>query len=127
MTARFAEVFEKAFLAGLEAGYSALPKPMTVVAHSDPFDDTSPPEKVWHVSEGACGFAWVNVRPGTSSFARWLKKNVERARKSYHGGVDFWISEHGQSVERKSVHADAMAKVLRDELGVKAYGASRLD
>ena len=81
--------------------------------------------KVYHVSEGACGFAWVTVKPANSSFGRWLIKNGH-ARKGYYGGAEIWISAHGQSMARKETHAYAMAQAFR-EAGFAAFSGSRMD
>jgi hypothetical protein len=124
--AKFELAYNKAAVAGKAAGEYAVPEPMIVVQHADPTNDRSAPVKAWHVPDGPCGFAWVNVRPGNSSFARWLVKN-KLARPAYHGGVDIWISAFNQSVTRKEACANAMAEVLRTELGVRAYAGSRLD
>jgi hypothetical protein len=122
--AAFEAAYAKAAAAGMAAGEAAKPRAMMVVEHSDA--NPLVPKRMWHEPEGMCGFAWVNVSPGNSPFANWLKKN-KLARKAYGGGVDLWVSAHGQSVERKEAHAYAMAEVLRNELGVKAYASSRLD
>jgi hypothetical protein len=75
---------------------------------------------------GSCGFAWINVRPGNSKFANWLKKNQGWRRDSYEGGVAKSVSDYGQVMELKEAYAQAFAATLR-EAGVKAYAASRLD
>jgi hypothetical protein len=126
--AAFEAAYNKAAEAGKAAGEAAKPVAMMVVQPSNPLDDNSVPKAMWHVPEGACGFAWVNVSPGNSSFAKWLVKN-KLARKAYGGGVDIWISAFNQSVERKEACANAMAKVLKEELGdgVQIYASSRLD
>jgi hypothetical protein len=116
---QFRETFDRAYNAGLEAGRNAIPHTMVV-------QDGFTGKTVDVVSEGACGFAWVRIFPATCSFARWLAKN-NLARAAYHGGMEIWISDHGQSIERKEAHARAMAEVLTSELGVKAYVGSRLD
>jgi hypothetical protein len=74
-----------------------------------------------------CGFAWVNVRPGTSKMAKYLKTK-DHAHKSYEGGVDVWNpgGSNTQSMDIKEVGASAFAKVLRDH-GYKAYAKSRAD
>lgn len=77
------------------------------------------------VMEGPCGFAWVTIRPGNSSFAIWAKKHVG-ARKAYYGGVEIWCPLPGQGVTRKDAYCNAYAEVLR-ESGVRAYAGSRLD
>jgi len=123
---KFQTIWDEAKAAGIAAGEASVPTPMNVVQHSNPLDDGSSVEQVWHVPDGACGFAWVNVRPGTSAFAKWLKKMDYARTDSYYGGVTIWISEHGQSVDRKSKHAAAMASVFT-EAGFNAYASSRLD
>ena len=122
----FSDLFARAQAAGRKAGETAVPVPMivgTAKGLSDEIDETKP---VYNVPDGACGFAWVNVRPGTSRFAKWLKNEGHARSDSYQGGVTIWIGEHGQSVARKEAHAGAMADVLR-EGGFKAYAYSRLD
>ena len=121
-----AALFDRAWKAGVKAATDHQPTPMTVVERANPLDDSSLVVQSWGpYSDGACGFGWVSVHPGNSSFARWLK--AERgARKGYRGGVVVWIGDYGQSYERKYAHARAMAAVLR-EAGVNAYGEGRLD
>jgi hypothetical protein len=78
------------------------------------------------VNWGACGFAWVIIKPGTSRFARWLKEKKLARPDSYYGGVTIWVSDYNQSVHCKSLHAVAMAKVFQDA-GINAYAMDRLD
>jgi hypothetical protein len=81
-----------------------------------------------YVMDGLCGFAWVNVGDGRSSFARWLKEN-NYANKDYYGGYQIWSSRFGsdgQSIERKEAGCEAAAEVFR-AYGLKAYVGSRLD
>lgn len=126
-TQKFQDIWEAAVAAGRAAGQASNPTPIHVVERQDPFDSTSPIKRDYGIySEGACGFAWINVKPGTSAFARWLKKEGYARRDSYYGGVTIWISEYNQSMERKEAHAKAMAKVF-EEHGIKAYAMSRLD
>ena len=81
--------------------------------------------KQWFVEDGACGFAWVSIHPATSSFARWLKKQGIGS-KAYSGGLQIWVHDYNQSIQKKSEYASAYAEVLRDN-GYKAYSGSRLD
>lgn len=122
----FQDLYDRALAAGFEAGKNAIPTPMIVTEHENMFDDNSPAKNQWYVSEGACGFGWVNVKPGTSRFARWLKEKDYANKDSYYGGVTIWIGEYNQSYERKVAHASAMAKVFT-EAGWNAYGTGRLD
>jgi hypothetical protein len=120
---QFADAFAKAVAAGLAAGGASKPNPMIV----QEIGAGGAVKQEWFESEGACGFAWVNVCPGNSPFANWLKLNGF-ARKAYGGGVDIWISDFGQSVDRKEACASAMAKALQMELGLSSISAcSRLD
>lgn len=119
-------LFQEASLAGLLAGSAHKPTPMVVQQRESAYDDASPVVQSWHVPEGPCGFAWVSVSPGTSSFARWLKKQGHARTDSYYGGVRISISEYGQSYERKVAHAEAMALVFKKH-GVSAYAMSNLD
>ena len=122
--AAFQSAFAKAVKAGLAAGAAKVPSPMIV---NEMVGMSNAVKQSWYVPEGPCGFAWVNVSPGNSPFANWLKKN-KLASKSYSGGVDIWISDFGQSVEQKEACASAMAKVLQMELGMSSiYASSRLD
>ncbi len=120
-----ATLFAKAHAAGMEAGEKARPTPMQVVQRENPFDPTSPITKRYAPDpEGVCGFAWVNVRPGGSSFARYLKSRGCSA--GYGGGVSYWVRQFDQSYERKLAYAHAFAEILR-EAGIRAHVESRLD
>lgn len=112
----FEDIAEKAYRAGIEAGKNAAPIPMYVVDQGIPID---------RIDDGACGFAWVTVRPANSSFAIWAKKRGIM-RPMYGGGVTYWVSEFGQSVDRKAAFAAAYAKVLQEN-GIKATAGDRLD
>ncbi len=116
------EALYKKAQAGLAAGEAAAPAPMYVVGTSPSGEKTYYPP----VMDGVCGFGWVNVKPGTSSFARWLKANTHAHTDSYYGGVTYWVRGFGQSYERKVAFARAFAAVLK-EAGIKAYGTGRLD
>lgn len=124
--ANFEAVYNEANRAGFAAAEAMTPRAMVVASRSNPLDDSSPVEKAWYVADGVCGFAWVKIVPGSSSFAKWLVKN-KLAKSSYGGGVSIWISAHNQSMERKEAHARVIAEMLRAKLGVKAYAESRMD
>jgi hypothetical protein len=114
--AEFEKLYLNAWLAGREAARNCKPRPMIVTTAEGDWID--------YVDDGACGFGWVNV-PGNTSFGKWLKKN-NRARPDYPTGLSIWISDYGQSYERKAAHAGAMAAYLQGK-GIKCYAGSRLD
>lgn len=74
-----------------------------------------------------CGFAWVNIKPGTSKLARELKARGA-ARKSYYGGVDVWDPSKSmtQNMGAKEAGAQAFADVLQ-KAGFRAHSMSRMD
>lgn len=119
----FDDIWAAAQAAATKAGTECKPTPM-LVQQINPFSGDV--IKIYDpVMDGACGFAWVNIRPANSPFARWLKQqNV--GRKSYHGGWDVRIHAFNQSHARKAAAAAAMAAVLR-EADIKAYSYDRLD
>lgn len=121
----FESLFKAAKAAGVNAGLAAVPAPMVVSEHANPLNDNSAINRMWVVADGPCGFAWINVRPGNSAFAKWVVK-VGFGRKAYEGGVNIYIHDHNQSIVRKEAHAYAMADVLKDA-GIKAYANSRMD
>lgn len=125
-------VFDAMYSDADEAGMAAVRKltvvPMIVGTAKDLFsneiDRTKP---VYFVEDGPCGFAWVNIKPGTSAFAKWLVKNQMARKDSYYGGVTVWVSQFNQSMQKKEAYAYAFAEVLRTKYGFKAYASSRMD
>lgn len=126
-TAECKALVERADAAGRAAAEATVPQPMYVVERENPLDDTSPIVKRYApVMSGVCGFAWINIKPGNSSFARYLKDQGLARTDSYYGGVSVRVSGYGQSYEKKSAYAAAFASVLR-EAGIKAMDMGRLD
>lgn len=125
--------WENLFAEGVAAGEAAMaecvPAPMIVSEHENMLDDESPVKKSWFVASGVCGFAWVVISPGGSSFARWLKKNAGAIRH-YYGGVEIWPRNmprgYEQSMQMKEAWAGAVARVFRAD-GINAYPGSRMD
>ncbi len=115
-------LWDDALRAAMEAHKAAEPTPMVVNEHVGLSEEVT---RSWYVSEGACGFAWVSVHPGNSSFAIWACKHAG-FRKAYGGGVQRSMNFNSQSIERADQAAHAAAEVLR-KAGVKAYAGSRLD
>jgi hypothetical protein len=128
-TDQFKAIFEEARLAGMAAGNSATPRPMVVTRDSMAIVTAAGRQNIldrdYVVPEGPCGFAWVVIRPGNSPAAIYAKKNL-RAHKHYYGGMELWVSEFGQSMERKEAYARAYADVLKKH-GIQASYGSRMD
>lgn len=111
----YQKIYEDAHKSGIEAVKKASIVPMTVMSGS----------QKWFIEDGVCGFAWVKVMPANSKFARFLvQKGV--AKKAYDGGVNMWIGDFNQSLQKKEVYARAFANVLKKH-GVNAYADSRID
>ena len=122
-----ATVYADAHAQGVKAGNACNPTPMIVGTPTTPLGNDIDYEKdVHYVSDGPCGFAWINIKPARGKFVNWLKKAGIGRTDSYYGGYTVWVSEFGQSVTRKENYARAFAKVLGDN-GITAYNMSRLD
>lgn len=78
------------------------------------------------VSGGVCGRGDVNIKPGNSRLANYLRKEDLGRTNNYHGGLDVRLYElvpgmrFDQSYERNVAAATAFAKVLR-EAGINAH------
>ena len=116
----YAELWAEAWSAGIMAGLACRPTPMVVEYHK-----SKTLYVVEVVDDGACGFAWVKIRPANSKLARWLKAQ-KFGHKAYNGGWDVSVHDFGQSWERKSAAASAMAAVLTKH-GIDATSYSRMD
>ncbi len=110
-------IFAEANEAGRKAVQSAAAtiKPMTVIGEGGP----------WHVPDGVCGFAGVVIRPARGAFVTWLRDN-RMGFSNYGGGYYVPIHDYNQSMQKKEIHAYAMAEVLTRH-GIKASVNSRMD
>ncbi len=121
------EIYTEAHSAGIAAGNGCNPTPMIVGTPTTPLgNDIDYSKDTHYVSDGVCGFAWVNIKPARGKFVKYLKDNNIGRKDSYYGGYTVWVREFGQSLERKSAYARAFAKVL-DDNGLRAYPMSRMD
>lgn len=120
--AGFEDLIVRAHAAGVKAAQGARkPTPVHVVQECGTHQ-----AYVGTLDDYPCGFAWVNVKPGTSAFAKFLVKRGIARRDSYYGGVCYWVSAYGQSMRLKEAYAEGYAAVLR-EAGIEAYAQSRMD
>ncbi len=129
--AAFADLFEKAKAAGYVAVLAAESNNQIVpmVVGSPPIDNPfsnkiDPSQPTYFVADGPCGFAWVNF-DGRDPFCRYMKKK-DLVRPDYPKGFSYWISEYGQSMQKKEIYANAFARSLQ-LAGVKCSPRSRMD
>jgi len=121
-----AEIVRHAKEVGAEAVRNLHVVPMTVVEADVLTGRPKPGGARYVVDDGVCGFASINVKPGTSRFARYLVESGLASRDHFRGGVTWYISDFNQSLQRKEAFAFAAASVLRG-YGIKAYASSRMD
>jgi hypothetical protein len=76
-----------------------IPTPMWIEGFSAP------------IADGACGYAWVELADGRSSFSRWLRKANKISNYDKGGRISF--IHPSQSVERARKYCEAFASVLR--------------
>ena len=120
-------IYSEAHSKGIAAGNACTPTPMVVGEPTTPLgNDIDYSKDTFYVSDGVCGFAWVNIKPARGKFVTWMKKNNVGRKDNYYGGWTVWVSDFGQSIARKENYARAFAKVLGD-YGITAYSMSRLD
>ena len=116
---RFQKIVDRAKTAANKAGAKVIPTPMNVSG----FGITET------VSEGMCGFAWVNIS-GRGKFAQWMKKEGYTSPNYAGKGFNIWSSVfydyNGQSYDRKVGAMEAVSRVL-SENNIKAYASGRLD
>lgn len=116
--------------AAAEKAYIACEPAAMVVYEASIFSDAPKPGgKSWYAADGVCGFAWIVVKPATSSFGRWLSSN-NIGYKAYTGGwvipTHALVGQIGQSLERAEAAVRAAAQVLRDN-NINCYVESRMD
>jgi len=126
MSKIFLELYNAADAAGKDAASKHISRPMVVAVAKNILGSEIVPGTQEVIADGVCGFAWINIKPGTSSFARWLKKEGYAYSDDYYGGVTVWVREYNQSMELKEAYAYAFARILRIG-GIKAYADSRMD
>lgn len=106
-------LYQNAHKAGLAAMKKVVPQPMIVQERLHPMDDNSPVVKEYYVEGGVVGMVFVNIKPGTSSFARFLRKNNIARTDDYRGGVTFMTLEGGQSLAWNEGYANGFTTYLR--------------
>jgi hypothetical protein len=61
---------------------------------------------------GPLGFAWIIVKPGTSSFARWLVRTGHAVPDPYYGGANIPVMDYGQCLKAKVAYVNGFAAEL---------------
>jgi hypothetical protein len=124
-----AEIFAIAWQAARKAAAEAVPSPIVVGTPTTPLgNDIDLNEEVWFVSDGVCGFGWVNIKPARGAFVTYVKKRNLGYSNSYEGGYDINMGSitNSQSLARNEAAALAFAAVL-NAAGIKSRAQSRID
>lgn len=130
----FKEILAKADAAGKEAVEKAKIIPMIVgegkSLFSNEIDYSKPTE---YVSDGVCGFAWVNVYPefkGNTKLGKLERKVLEECgfQKDWDSNKKYymWVSAYNQSMQKKEAYARAFAKIVA-AYGIDSFAQSRMD
>ncbi len=120
LVSAFKSAVHKADVAGMKAAEKCTLQMLLVKGYeNDPFP--------------ICGFAWVNFKPATTRFVRFMKKEG-LVNKAYEGGANLWVSKFGQSYDKKLAYAHAYANTIQNEIvlsgldpSLNVYGSGRLD
>jgi hypothetical protein len=125
---KYESIHNECHQTGLLVGVRVNTRPMLVgEAKSLLSNEIDYTKKTYLMDDGPCGYAWVTIRPGNSKLANAYKK-LGLAKSAWNGGVEYWVSEFGQSVDRKAAYAEAYAAKLRQLTGHETiYSGSRLD
>lgn len=107
----FAAIYKEDHANGCLAAIQCKPTPMVVAGR-------------YYVADGVCGFAWVQFK-GNTAWGRWASKN-KIAKPKYSGGLQIWISDYNQSMQKKEAYAKAFAETLKAH-GIDASYDSRMD
>lgn len=126
MSAEFDALISAAHEAGYAAGSAETPTPIGL-SQADVLGNPIEGATTYVLDEGVCGFAWINIKPGNSKLANYLKKKNIARRDSYYGGVSIWVSYFNQSYDRKIAYARAFAHVLKEAGYERVYASGRLD
>jgi len=123
------DIYERAVQAARQAAAEAVPSPIVVGTPTTPFgNDIDMNKEVWFVSDGVCGFGWVNIKPARGAFVTFAKTRNLGHTNSYEGGYDINMGRitNSQSLARNAAAAAAFAAVL-NAAGVKSRAQSRID
>lgn len=112
------KTFSAEYAIAINEAISAVDRTLEDFAKKNP-DDVYP----WY----PCGFASVHVKPANSAFAKWAVAQGLARKDTYLGGICFWISDYGQSMTLKGIHARTMADSLARQLGIHVFSQSRMD
>ena len=128
----YQQIWDEAVKKGYAAVEVAKVVPMVVQEHQNMLNDNSPVVKSWNVEGGCCGFAWISIRPASKAgrndcpFVKWLRTKGIGRFDDYEKSWSIWVSDFGQSMQRKETYADMVAAVLQEN-GIRAYSHSRMD
>jgi hypothetical protein len=125
-------IHREAWSAANKAAWACKPAPM-IVGTPDAEGQIDVNKKVYYVSSGVCGFAWVEIHPARGAFVNYLKAKGIGAKSDYYGGWhirsnmrNLFNDPRVQSMEIAEAWAYTYASVLQ-KYGIPARGNSRMD
>lgn len=122
----FEFVYEQANIKGMNAGCQYIPEPMIVGTPKTLFGNEIDYEKPIHyISDGVCGFAWIELGHANHKFCKWLLKHNYAHKNISRAGITIWIHDHNQSLDKKTAHASAMAEYIN--LNIKGLKYCRVN
>ena len=131
------DIFEEAVKNGELKITECVPVPMTVIERQNPLDDSSKIVKQWHVEDGLCGFASINISYKSEinrQFINQLKKaklagndhGFAFGKDDYYKGYTYWVHQGNQSIAKKTAFAHGFAEVL-NKYGIDYHIKTQLD
>lgn len=129
----FNDIFSEAQIAALSAFHEHTPQPVVFGQAQDLFSNKIIAGTEELVTDGVCGFAWVNIKPARGPLVKWLKtKRI--GRPGVYGGYTLSSSEcipgtgYSQSMERKEEGCRAFVNKIREVFPeIKIWVESRMD
>lgn len=127
------EVFSEAQTAALSHFHQCTPVPVIFGQAKDLFSSEIIPGTEEYVSDGVCGFAWVNIKPARGPLVKYLKsKGI--GRPGTYGGYSLSSyncipgSGSSQSMQRKEAGCRAFVEVVKKYFpDMKIWVETRID
>ena len=97
----------------MAAGHGFTPTPMVVGTPTTPLgDDIDYTKDTYYVSDGLCGFAWINIKPARGKFVTWLKGADIGRKDNYYGGYTIWVQSSDRVLREKKTMQGPLLRYL---------------